>query len=468
MMRTVTEIDIQRPELLIFTDDSASSECLRFNGSYSLTSNLLYSKSDDVSVYMRLQRSDDVYINATGVTEYLSSYDIHLSLLESSGDYETIFKTLTPIVSPSNIASETYFTNLFVARDNVYVLTTNDTLVSNCTISFGITGNYEEPTINDPYPLTAANYSQNAIPGRYNHARTCNWHRGRLNENRLLFYPNCLAEEECGGDVMFVYPGVSFDLPVYVPVDVTTSFRLDCVEFYAPNTTFYDFADNLIYRDSFNTGGCNAPFILNGLIEAPTRTNEKFIQCHKRGGLLSSTETFCTRSVTFEYCQLGWFYHDQYCYYRFDSVAEVSYNTDPDACVNLFALSEKVQSIDVYLKAILETEFVFWKFNPEKEIIYRANVNSQFCLCFSATSDESFRCSCDIYDIDGVLIFPICRYSIEQPGVLPKYFGTSMSMQTARTITKGQTGPKHSGHPASCKCKDVSFLFSSPWTCFKT
>ena len=108
-----------------------------------------------------------------------------------------------------------------------------------------------------------------------------------------------------------------------------------------------------------------------------------------------------TRSITTEYCQSGWFYHDQYCYYSFDPVAQLSYNSDPEPCVNLFGLAEKVQSVDVYLKAILENEFIHWKFNPEKPIIYRANVNSDFCLCFSVEVTEGYRCSFNVFDIDG-------------------------------------------------------------------
>ena len=447
MIPTITEIDIQRPELLISVPVDASESCLAFNGSYGISSKLLYSKSDDVTLYMELK-------NVGAINGTSSGFDVHLSVLDSSGAYETVFKTVTPLASATNFALDTYLTVLLSSRDE-YVLTTNDTLAENCTVVFSVTNNYDVPVIKDPYPLTSGNYSLNAIPSRFNRARFCNWHRGVYDATNLLKFPYCLDEEECGGDVSFVYSAENVDVPVYIPPDKTTSFRLNCEEFYAPNTTFLDYGGSLIYRDNFFSSGCNAPFLIPELIDAPKRLYEKYIQCQKRGGLVAKrSATHCTRSITDEYCQTGWIYLDQYCYYRFDSVSELSYNTDPEPCVNLFALSEKVQSIDVYLKAFMEKEFVFWKFNPERPIIYRVNVNSDFCLCFSADAQEGYRCSCFEYEIDGVLIFPVCRYSIQQPGVLPKYFNIGMSLGTATVLKNGQDGPKHSGHPAKCVCKD--------------
>ena len=121
--------------MLVFATGGES--CTRFNGSYGINSKLLYGKSSDASVFIQLKVEETI----ENGTEFYSSYNIHLSLQESSGEYTTVFKTIVPIDSPDNIVSNTYFSNLFEARDE-YLLTTNETLIENCTISFSITENY--------------------------------------------------------------------------------------------------------------------------------------------------------------------------------------------------------------------------------------------------------------------------------------------------------------------------------------
>lgn len=454
MSPALVQLNILRPALIVLTD------CGDFNGTYDTTNKLnpdplhwkTFAQSTSVFRYLTLSKSGNY------------DFQIQLNNLNSAGELEMQFKSDTPIKIARDVTSldTNWFKQLTFDLTTVYKLS-NETGGGNCTARFGLTDALNPPQINNVFQLTSANYSQNAIPEKYNRERICNAMTCRYDENNFLFYDDCPENSIGGGDVSYEDPNAP-GLAIFVPPDPNTDFRLSCEEFYTPNETFIDSGGNVLSRELIEAELCLAPFIIPEEAENPKRDNEKFIQCEKRGGhVYGRSRLNCARSITREHCREGWIYFDQYCYYKFDPFQEREYATTIEnhetKCEELSVFAEPLKQIDEYQKQWLLNEYLFWKDSVERYAYYRipnfASESGSRCLCFNS-EDKTIDTLCPCYESEkqGNVIFPICRYNMQTPGLQTKYFFSDLTLNTALVYKNGQDGPKTAGFEAKCNCKD--------------
>jgi hypothetical protein len=341
----------------------------------------------------------------------------------------------------------------------------------NCTMSISYGNVKNPPELVDIYPQTVSNYTFNQNPRKYFYENICGKQFCRLDVNGLEFYDNCPYPGTIGGDVEFVHPEYP-NLRVFVPPNPNLDFRLDCEEFYAQNSTFLDYGQDGVNGRSeqivtnFATETCKSPFIIPEYIQEPKRLNEREYQCNLMGGYTGGrAKTYCERPITRELCRVGWWYHDQYCYYKFDPDTQKKFAVPIDqadiSCSNLFAESEAARELDEYAQTRIVQNYLWWKPELNRQVLYRTpgvNDDTDTCTCFDQ-EDFQITTSCSCFDTetsDGKIIFPLCRYSIALPGVATAYAEYNIGYKTATILVNGQEGPKSSGYMAKCNCDDGS------------
>lgn len=321
--------------------------------------------------------------------------------------------------------------------------------------------------LEDIYPTTPNNYSLNINPRRYWGDNVCGYRNGFLTATGELRFPNCLAEDKCGGDATYVYPEFP-NLPIGLPPDPTLDYDLSCARFYPFNETFEDDGINgvdgraTISRMGFVQELCYAPFIAPEIIRLNVNPNEKFLQCQKLGAqVVGASQTACARPITQLLCKLGWYYFDQKCFYKFNPTTETQYaspiNDGVQKCAQLNPYALLLIEVDEYLQQWLLNFYLYEDRDLNNFASYRIpQYRSDQCTCYTTrTYTVSPTCSCfGIKDEFEVLTFPICYYPITTAELEPRYAGVGVSLQTARLWRYGQTGPLPSGFEARCVCFD--------------
>ena len=454
MAPTTVTLNIFRPQLIVESPCGGDV----WNGTYDLSTNL----ETGYQYWKIWQKSNSQLYKFTLARDLANplSYYLDLATLNSDGSLNVVYQSVDTLTLPTNVSM--FDTNWFLNID--FGFTYNMTHVNAtdfCNVTLGFTAASDPPQIQEVFQPTAANYSQNAFPEKYNRDSICGYVVGRLDENNLLYYDDCPEGAPCHGYAAYVYPEEPFP-KIYVPPDPDAVFRLSCSEFYPRSETFLDLAGNTINREIYSTGLCFQPFINPELALNPTRNNEKFIQCQKLGGFTyGRSQLYCAKPLTLEYCAFGENYFDQWCMNKFDAFEQRRFagtlEEHQSICDEFSPGMEPVDQVDQYLLDWLQNNFLYWNDNPERNALYRIpnfqSSSGSRCLCFDTeTKSVDAFCPCFEAEKDGKPIFPICRRNIKEPGKQTKYFFTNVPVETAIVFQNGQVGPTSSGNRATCFC----------------
>lgn len=461
MSPSITRIQMVLPSLIANTSCVDPDGSVTFNGTYS---NVNTDPNPEIItvIWKAFQKNDSMFRRLYLKRDSPDSVNFRIVLgntFASNQLYNDVFQS--PVINSSLYTSETLFLNWMETINYGYNYTmTNPTTNGTCwlVLDYEREVNYN---IIPPYPVTAANYSENQEPRVYYVTAVCSVAFGRLDANGNLAYPYCPEGDVCGGRVRYVTPG-NINYPIGVPPNPGLHYRFDCVEMYPKSNSFFNFNDVITPRISLAQQICCSSFLSDSLIRSNVKPNEKFIQCNKLGGYtFGRSQSHCCRPITFLKCQLGWYYYDQRCFYMFDPEIEGRYSSPLDQgdniCSQFNSFSQPLVEINFYDDLWLLNYFIYFKRNPDIGAAFRVPVLGQpYCQCYFTYIFESRQCPC--YDIEIIIddkkyqVFPICFYSISTRELEPLYSDIQVSIETANTWRFGQVGPPPNGLEALCDC----------------
>lgn len=246
-----------------------------------------------------------------------------------------------------------------------------------------------------------------------------------------------------------------------------------CEEYYPPSDSVptwgvSDFVG--LYPRQVGDFACYYPFIDPDTLRKSPSLNERRRQCQLQGGTTFGREAFaCQADRGLVWCDAGWLYFDQYCYYKPDGFLDANMITtlsDAEAaCVALEPLSTASwsPSRDVYLWMALLVQY-----KPDATKPMRVTLSDGFCDCFvyapaNATTNATtaFQYTATTCNCDDPY-FPACRYHHAlKPQVLQD---VSMSAAARTLMRDGQDGVPHRGEVRFSRLRSLTRAFarSSP------
>lgn len=445
-MKGVTFLDMTKPDLYVLgAANCTDTTGARFNGTFTL--------------YFR-DAIAGMFINETQIFKRLAqathqrvvrTRDGHLALGEVSGTdtFRTLFRSSAPLPPAWYDLQDVRFTN-------------------GCTVSFQTPSSFALELI-PPARLTDLNFFQNQFPPVHFQTRECSFHVGGYDANRNLKFPYTSATSVGGGRTKFALPGSLLYLPMEVRPDPNMRhYTLSCADVWPKQVAFFDYGlgpdDNGVTDGNtqphfvVETGLCYFPFLdVLGLRSAEATDNARDLNCFKQGGFTyGQSKSHCAREIQVSRCKLGWYYFNQYCYYKFDPIVDSKYKSSAadagSVCAQLDPLSTVVASLPVDLRAFLKERFVFIdRKGPAHP--HRVNVGGRRCIAFDYIENALDQADdvAHVYDISCLVpAFPLCRYHHTRFR-LP-YSEFSLHWDTVRTLRDGQEGAPASGHELECEC----------------
>jgi hypothetical protein len=250
--------------------------------------------------------------------------------------------------------------------------------------------------------------------------RECAIRRGSLDETNNLVFADCPPNALCGGCVRHRAPG-PFGAKYRVEPDAQfKDFEWSCDKFYARSSEFTTTSGSPVNTNAPQLYACNYPFPFPAQIENKNNdVAEKLRQCKMVGGRTAlESKSYCTADVTTTLCRKGWFFFDEFCYYRPNPEKDGRFKTrqaDADeACASLHPKARAATAIDAYTESWLQTSFIFQ--NPVScgTDPVRALVTGTRCKCYdcprilNATLDGTVtECGCETPQ------FPLCYYRMK-------------------------------------------------------
>lgn len=255
--------------------------------------------------------------------------------------------------------------------------------------------------------------------------RECFIRRGALDQFGNLVHPNCPRNALCGGRARFRAPGPFGQRYRVEPHFRYKDFEWSCTRFWPRSATFTGLRGSQANRDAPDLLACNAPFPYPQRIkDKDYDIYEKLRQCKMLGGYgaLESVD-YCTMDVVTTKCRKGWFFFDEFCYYRPDPDKDGEYRVRQDdadsACSALHPKAKAAVGIDEYTESWLQTNFIFQNIASCGTDPVRALVTGTRCKCYD----------CDVTKFDndnetiaeGVVtecgcekpVFPLCYYRMK-------------------------------------------------------
>jgi hypothetical protein len=341
-------------------------------------------------------------------------------------------------------------------QNQTYIMT-RDNITTACVLSAYIQAGTR--ALQPPPEITSLNYFYNKFPGPKQVTRVCNHHIGALDELGNNVYPGCngATADHCGGKVLARIGAPPGLLPF---IQAQPLYRTgDCREFYPPGDAFqtYSFGANTgpaMFREP-DGHVCFAPFLLPAKVAAMPGEDEKFKQCHMRGGMTYGPgRVACQKDKDYNRCLQGWLEMDQHCYYKPDTFRELNFAVpiaDAEAiCQGIGATAAWIPN--EYVAAYIKQEYIV--FNPDPSprphLPFRITVAPGRCACYDfelvgdLASPVEFDCNCD------APAFPVCRYQLDQHAVLDA--DVRMAHETRVLAKQGQRGIPHSGDMLQCGC----------------
>lgn len=349
-----------------------------------------------------------------------------------------------------------------------------------CQLVLSIPESYT-PVLGDVPILTTANYALNEEPRLYFQSSVCSYRNCRPNDIGYEFYPNCPIGTRFGGDAVAshpLYPG----LPVYVPPNPNSHYRLDCVEVYPQNETFRALNINpsqgaTIYRTNLESEVCNAPFINTARILQNLNPNEKYTQCQKMRGWVEENGLYCSVGITYQSpCPLNWVYWDQRCFYKFNPQTELRFQSTLEnaalTCRTLNQFAVPLVEVDEDTQTWIQERFLYLKTSLDAKAAFRTpSFNTAYCNCFlSPPFGDNTVAPCGCFDTTVLneyqVIFPICYFPISTAEMEPEMADITVSLATAALLRYGQEGPNAGGFQLQCKCfNGMTFSLCTTTTC---
>lgn len=225
--------------------------------------------------------------------------------------------------------------------------------------------------------------------------RECFLRRGAVDHLGNLVHPNCPRNALCGGRTRFRAPGPFGQKYRVEPHAKYRDFDWGCRRFWPRAPEFEVFRGGAtVNRDAPELLACNAPFPHPQKIrDKDNDVYERLRQCRMLGGhgALESV-SYCTIDVATTKCRRGWFFFDEFCYYRPDPDKDGQYRVrqeDADAaCAALHPKARAATSIDEYTEAWLQTNFVFQNTASCGADPVRALVSGTRCKCYDCETNQ--------------------------------------------------------------------------------
>ncbi len=282
----------------------------------------------------------------------------------------------------------------------------------------------------------------------------CSYVRGGLDANGDLVVPDCPRNALCGGYVWHRAPG-PFGAKYRVRPDAKFADYVEgCMKYYPKAAEFLGLRGSSAVRDQPDLHACNAPFPLpQRVVDKDYDVFEKLRQCKMLGGRGAlETVDYCTMDVTTTLCRAGWYFFDEFCYYRPNPEKDGQYKTrqeDADAvCSSLHPKAKAANSIDEYTEAWLQTSFVFQNPITCGTDPVRALVTGTRCKCYDCQSTNSSEsgvvteCGCE------TPTFPLCVYKAKDDYIA--WNDMKFHPSTLRVLRDGQCMDRQPNGDATC------------------
>ncbi len=479
MSPAVVEVPLVRPKLNVTIIDGSCGGYSQLYNAYSLDPQDRQTTSVWRSFKAVTTPTLRVLLKRDGGIDSVNFHIVLATSVGAAGEYTYEYKSATQVTTTGGVLLFSNWVEL-INFGTVYQFYDYDTGDMACNITLEIVAATTQYELEEIEILTPATYPLNKNPRRFWRTRVCNVQFGRLDSNGNLFYPNCPMGDVCGGYCTYAYPGYP-GLPIRVPANPYLSYRLTGEEFYPKNDSFLNYGQDGVTgrvwtsRINIQQQRVFSAFLVPDLITLNTNPNEKFTQCQKLGGYTwGTTSTHCAMDITQTYCQKGYYYFNQRCYYKFDPTTEAKYavpiGQSDDACSLLNTYTQPLVETDIYLEAWLLGWYLYENRDINNFALYRIpQYQSDRCTCFNTyTFTKQSDCSC--YDIQetttNFYIFPICSYPITVSELEPFYMDVAVSLETATLWQNGQEGPLTSGFEAICNCYDGwTGKNCDRWTC---
>ncbi len=441
----VTWVPYDGPRLFVSTTTCQDDRGASFNGTYEP-----YYRDSITSIIVNETR---IFMKDT-----VASYQ-RVTIRRSWPASESLYIVLTYFGGFELVSTVT------VTKEWLTTLPLTFTFTGGCTARFSIV---DRPlTIIEPEVYSDLSYFQNKWPPAHYFTEWCGFHVGRYDTSNTLLYRFTVEGERGGGRPRFKTGDSIIGQPFHVQPDAAfVDYELDCTTFWPKGTSFFGYGlgpDELgegtgapIEPYDATNGICYSPFldalgIADKGEEAGTE-NARQLDCFKLGGYTYlSTMQACARPIQFQRCKRGWFYFNQYCYYKFDPLTESRYKVSDgeaeDACKALYDRSSVLLKMTRDIKIMIQTRFVFYK-KADTGHPYRVNLVGRRCLSFDVQNDLPLvkDISCD------QPAFPLCRYNIRSYRV--PYSEFLIDVDTIRTLRDGQEGIPFDGKQLQCDCFD--------------
>jgi hypothetical protein len=450
-----TWIDYYLPELYVVANENCLDQYnVSFNGTYEP-----YYKDN----------TDSKLINETRIYRRKNQAFYQRLLLRRNWPTSVyVYFELAEITSISgNFYSTKYTSTESVTEHWAKSLPLTINMTNGCNITITNQSTYEIE-LKEPDTLTDLDFYKNKYPPRYFFDQMCNYHVGRLDSNLDLVYPATREGVTGGGRVKFTTNGL-LSLPIRVEkVFGMDDYSLDCKRFWPKQNSFSAYGTGP--NDDGITNGNAVPPILKesdlcffpflnvlGLRDEESLDDSKSLNCFRQGGFVfGETLQFCAAPIQYEKCKKGWYYYDQYCYYKFNPELESKFRVQAlnaqKACESLEQNSDALTNVLINVKAYIQERFIFidrkGPGNP-----YFVNIRGRRCLSFDYL-EATNSADDDVVVVEEISCntpaFPICRY-LHTLHQLP-FQEYNMDANAIRVFQQSQDGLPHQGRNFPCEC----------------